>query len=213
MTIDEFADDIRLKLVKHLAPAEVYFRGSFAASQQDIYSDIDLQANVHCPLDDKFYASLEKFLTEAYGQALVRFDPDFKNNSNVQNVRFSFYRLPVFWRIDLTIEADKEADKKHPSPFPEWATGTSALMNIVWAVKYHKRGDAKAATRLLGSACEKVCEKSIAYSPDQILAFIDRLCGRVDCDVHLAENLAQVIRGEPNGEPDFVRSSPCLESL
>jgi hypothetical protein len=205
MTIDEFANDVRLKLSDHLAPADVYFRGSFAAGRQDKYSDIDLQANVHCPLDGRFYASLEEYLTRIYGPALVRYDPDFKDNRKAQNVRFSFYHLPVFWRIDLTIESDKDAEIKHPSPFPEWATGTSTLMNVVWAVKYYRRGDPSAASRLMACACEKVGERPIAFSPHNALRFIDRICGRVDTDTVFAEKLAEDIRGKPGAAAEAAK--------
>lgn len=205
MTIEQFANDIRLKLSAHLAPADVYFRGSFAAGRYDEYSDIDLQANVHHPLDDKFYASPVQFLTQIYGPALVRYDPDFKDNRTAQNVRFSFYRLPVFWRVDLTIESDKDTGEKHPSPFPQWATGTSALMNIVWAVKCHRRADSEGATRLLACACEKVSEQPIRYSPENALALIDRISRRLDADTLLAESLAEIIRGEQGASTDKAK--------
>ncbi len=196
MRIEEFAHDIRLRLSAYLAPANIYFRGSFAANRQDQYSDIDLQAEVHCPLDGKFYTSLEEFLTGIYGPALVRYDPDFKDNCKAQNVRFSFYRLPIFWRIDLTITTEKDSAVKYPSPFPAWAVGTSALMNVVWVVKYHKRGNPDGATRLMACACEKISEQPIEYSPENALAFIDRICRRADTDAFLAKKLVENIRSD-----------------
>jgi hypothetical protein len=202
MTIEEIADDVRTRLSEHLAPADVSFRGSIAANRHDQYSDIDLQANVHIALDGRFYSSLEAFMTSLYGSALIRYDPDFKGKHNVQNVRFSFYRLPIFWRIDLTVESDREAGAKYPMPFPEWATGTSALMNVVWALKYHQRGDVSAASRLMACACEKVGQDAMAFSWENALAFVGRVGSRVDTDKRFARMVTDYIHGEPKGAGD-----------
>jgi len=193
MTISKFAQDVREKLAGYLAPADVYFRGSFADGVQDQYSDIDLQANVHCHLDGSFYLSLDQYLTGLYGPALVRYDPDFRGRNSAQNVRFSFYQLPIFWRIDLTVESDKETEQKWPSPFPEWCIGTSALMNVVWAVKYHKRGDHEGANRLLACACEKLSTRSFEYERENLLAFLKSIRDRPDTDAPLTDKLMEEI--------------------
>ena len=193
MTITELAHDIRDKIAEHLAPAEVFFRGSFANGTYDEYSDIDLQADVHCELNGRFFASLEQYLIGIHGPALVRYDPDFRETTTAQNVRFSFYRLPIFWRIDLTIESDKDTEQKWPSPFPEWCVGTSALMNVVWAVKYHKRGDYKGTNRLLACACEKLSTEPLKYERENLLAFLRSIRDRTDTDALLTDKLMEEI--------------------
>jgi len=116
-----FAHDVRHSLAEHLAPAEVSFRGSFAHGGHDQSSDVDLDAGVHVPLDGPFFARLEAFLTDRYG-------PDFRGETTAQGVRFSFYRLPVFWRVDLTVRSEVDVGRKWPSPFPEWSAGTSGCL-------------------------------------------------------------------------------------
>ena len=106
--VADFAHDLRNALERHLSPAEVSFRGSFAQNTHDQYSDVDLRADVHLPLDEEFYSELEGFLKGLYGPSLVRYDPDFVHTTTAQNVRFSFYDLPIFWRVDLDIVSDTE---------------------------------------------------------------------------------------------------------
>ncbi len=182
-TVAEFARDIQGELARHLTPAEVSFRGSLAEGTHDEYSDVDLLAEVHSPLDQRFWSALEHRLTELYGPALVRYDPDYEETTTSQNVRFSFYELPVFWRLDLTVVSDNPSSEKYPSPFPNWSVGTSALMNVVWAIKYHKRGDGPSADHYLASACDKLGEEArLRYSAEDVLRILDRLRATGDAD-------------------------------
>lgn len=188
-----FAYDVREQLARHLSPAEVFFRGSFADGTHDEYSDVDLLAEVHTPLDGRFFSALEDRLTELYGPALVRYDPDHKDSLTSQHIRFSSYELPVFWRVDLEIVSDVETAEKWPSPFPEWLSGTSALMNVIWASKYHRRGDEPQADHYLASACEKLGDERISYSDANALAVLERLGRRDDVDLHLLANTREAI--------------------
>ena len=88
----------------------------------------------------------------------------FRYSTTCQNVRFSFYQLPVFWRVDLTVISDRDSGKKWPSPFPEWATGTSALMNAVWAIKHYECGNGEDADHDLACACDKLGEERLKHS-------------------------------------------------
>ncbi len=185
-TVADFAWDLRNRLTRHLPLAEISFRGSFAKGTHDEYSDVDLQANVHSQkLDKQFFFGLEHFLTGAYGPALIRYDPDFVHTPTAQNVRFSFYELPIFWRVDLDVVSDTDLGEKYPFPFPEWQIGTSALMNVVWAVKYHRRGDGEGANHYLASACDKLGSERLDYSTRNALNVLNQLGERGDADMFL----------------------------
>lgn len=177
-----FARDVRDRLAGHLSPAEVSFRGSFAEGTNDEYSDVDLLAEVHAGLDGRFFSALEGRLTGLYGPALVRYDPEHKDSLASQHVRFSFHEMPVFWRVDLEIVSSSETAEKWPSPFPEWRAGTSALMNVVWAIKYHRRGDEPKADHYLTSACDKLGAERLSYSDANALRVLERLGKREDVD-------------------------------
>ena len=83
---------------KELDPPIVDFRGSFANGTFDGFSDVDLQASVHVQLDAHFLADLETLLTRRYRPALIRYDPNYRETTTAQDIRFSFYDLPIFWR-------------------------------------------------------------------------------------------------------------------
>jgi hypothetical protein len=193
-TVADFARDLRGQLARLLAPAEVSFRGSFADGSYDEYSDVDLLAEVGTALDEQFWAALERRLTGLYGPALVRYDPDYKEAVASQNVRFSFYRLPVFWRVDLTVVSDSPSSEKYPSPFPEWSVGTSALMNVVWAIKHQERGDGPIADHYLASACDKLGEARLRYSAENAMRILDRLQAMDDADTALVMRTREAVR-------------------
>ena len=193
-TVADFARDLRGQLARLLAPAEVSFRGSFANGSYDEYSDVDLLAAVHRELDERFFSDLEVFLTGLYGPALVRYDPAHEKTTASQHVRFSFYELPIFWRLDLDVVSDKEAAEKWPSPFPSWPVGTSALMNVVWAIKHHKRGDGPLADHYLASACDKLGEARLRYSVENAMRILDRLQAMHDADAALVMRTREAVR-------------------
>jgi hypothetical protein len=66
-------------------------------------------ASWHSPLDQRFWAALEHRLMDLYGPSIVRYDLDYEETTSSQNVRFSFYEFPVFWRLDLTVVSDNSA--------------------------------------------------------------------------------------------------------
>jgi hypothetical protein len=193
MGVKAFATDVRACLIDHLSEAEVSFRGSFARGDFDELSDVDLEASIVGPLTGLLFMELEACLAARYGPALVRYDPDFSDDLTAQGVRFSFYRLPVFWRVDLILRSCKVADEKWPSPFPEWQVGTSALMNVIWAVKCHRRGNVD-ANQYLASACHKMGLSPMQYSTpacEQVLRHLDT---RDDVDRRLLDALAATVR-------------------
>ena len=64
----------------------------------------------------------------------------------------------------MTVISDRELGKKWPSPFPEWSTGTSALMNAVWAIKHYGCGNGEDTDHYLACACDKLGEERLKYS-------------------------------------------------
>lgn len=194
-TLAEFAHDVRGQVADHLAPSGVFFRGSVAEGSHDEYSDVDLLARIGSELNEAFFYTLEHRLTELYGPALVRYDPNHKTDLDSQHVRFSFYDLPVFWRVDLEIVSLSEATEKWPSPFPEWQVGTSALMNVVWAVKYHRRGRVEEADHYIASACEKLGTHGLPYKVRSALRVLEALEGRSDVDRDLLAMTRGAVRG------------------
>lgn len=170
------------------------FRGSFAKSSYDNYSDVDLLAEVSSELDERFFCTLEYRLTDLYGSALVRYDPDHETSPVSQHVRFSFYELPVFWRVDLEIVSSAETNEKGPLPFPEWQVGTSALMNVVWEIKYHRRGRAEEADHYIASACEKLGVNERPYTMRVGLEVLKVLEERRDIDRILLAKTREAVR-------------------
>ncbi len=191
--IAEFAESMRKQLYQHLHPASVTFRGSFASGNFDAYSDIDLQADVHLPMDGAFFRDLEAMLLGHYGPALIRYDPDYRGDRAAQGLRVSFYSMPIFWRIDLNLASDQETEEKWPKPFPAWSEDNSALMNLVWAFKYEKRGKADLAAGYLEAACKKLqCEVS-PYSRGQLIKLLEVLSGRQSADGLLVARLRDLV--------------------
>jgi hypothetical protein len=182
MTIAEFGEDVRTEIAEYLSPAVVVFRGSFAAGTFDEFSDVDLQSRMDVPLDADFFAGLEYRLQHRYGAALVRYDPDYRKTTTAQDVRFSFYSLPVFWRVDLLIESNRPTAQKHPHPFPEWSIGTSALMNAIWALKHLRRGRAEDARHYFSAACHKI---GLQHAHCTMQEFCAHLAQRNDVDSRL----------------------------
>ena len=74
------------------------------------------------------------------------------------------------------------------------SSGTSALMCVVWAVKYHKRGKEAEANRLVARACEKVGEGGIPYSRENVMRLLARLRARADTDARLVDNLMESVK-------------------
>ena len=171
-------------------------------------------ASWHSPLDQRFWAALEHRLMDLYGPAIVRYgpaivryDPDYEETTSSQNVRFSFYEFPIFWRLDLTVVSDNPSSEKYPSPFPNWSVGTSASMNVVWAIKYQERRDGPSADHYLASACDKLGEARLRYSAENVLRILDSLRAAGDADAALVARTREAVRQGGSGW-QFPRT-PC----
>jgi|GEM_PF-1965864 len=164
-------------------------------------------ASWHSPLDQRFWAALEHRLMDLYGPAIVRYDPDYEETTSSQNARFSFYEFPIFWRLDLTVVSDNPSSEKYPSPFPNWSVGTSASMNVVWAIKYQERRDGPSADHYLASACDKLGEARLRYSAENVLRILDSLRAAGDADAALVARTREAVRQGGSGW-QFPRT-PC----
>ena len=193
-----FAKEVLRTLQDHLAPAEVTFRGSHLAGDADEYSDVDLHARVSRRLDDEFFDSLAARLEERFGRLSVRYDPEYKDDTRVQYLTITLHEFPIFWRLDLIVTSDCESPRKYPDPFPDWSATTSAFWNLVWAVKYCKRGNPEAADHYAASACDKLRIGRVGYSDDAVKALLVRLANAGDVDGELIARLRDELLAEPS---------------
>ncbi len=56
-------------------------------------------------------------------------------------------------------------------------------MNVVWAVKYQRRGDGEGANHYLASACYKLGSERLDYSTRNALNVLNQLGERGDADM------------------------------
>lgn len=187
MSIQQFGSDVLSALQQHLTPDKVVFEGSFATGQFDQYSDVDIQVEVHQELNQEFFDDLVSCLQKRFGDLTVRYDPNQSDNRMAQNLKINFHDFPVFWRIDLNITSDRDCPTKWPSPFPKWSAATSALWNVVWAVKQSKRGKLDEADHYMACACEKLGRSVLRYSDQNVMTMLPELAGIQDVDQVLVE--------------------------
>ena len=107
-TIQWFANEVLTTLQQSLAPGEVTFRGSFLSGSPDEYSGVDLHAQVHQELNQEFFESLIACLWERFGRLTVRYDPDYLDTTQAQDIRITLHDFPIFWRVDLVVTSDRQ---------------------------------------------------------------------------------------------------------
>ena len=197
ITIQRFANDVLTTLQQHLAPGDVTFRGSFLSGDADEYSDVDLHAQVHQQLDEEFFDSLKACLKERFGRLTVRYDPDYRNDRQAQDLRITLRNFPIFWRIDLVVASDRKTPRKHPAPFPEWSVATSAFWNLVWAVKYSRRGKPEVASDYMAAACDKLQIDRMRFSHNSVQTLLAVLIDTDGVDVELATKLGDEASADP----------------
>ena len=193
ITNQEFADSVIDTLREHLATDDVAFFGSHQTGESDEHSDVDIRARIGRPLDDEFFASLTARIEERFGRTTVRYDPDHRNDPQAQDLRFTLYDFPIFCRIDLVVKSDHVTSQKFPDPFPEWSVAASAFWNLVWAVKYDRRGHPDAADEYMATACGKLRIDTVAFSMQGVELMLDRLVERDDVNGELVDKLRGVL--------------------
>ncbi len=97
-TNQEFADSVIATLREHLPTGDVAFFGSHRTGEADEYSDVDIRVRIDLPLDDSFFTSLTPCIAERLRRTTVRHDPDYRNDPQTQDLRFTLYDFPIFWR-------------------------------------------------------------------------------------------------------------------
>ena len=197
-TIRRLGDDVLATLQQHLAPAEVTFRGSLLSGDVDEYSDVDLHARVRRRLDQEFFDSLAACLTERFGSLTVRYDPDYRDDTQAQVLKITLHEFPIFWRIDLAVTSDRDSPRKYPDPFPEWSVATSAFWNLVWAVKYGKRGRPQVADEYVAAACDKLQVDTVSFSNEGVRALLALLADTGDVDGELIAKLRNEAPADPS---------------
>jgi len=183
LTIRLFGDEVLATLRRLLDPSTVEFRGSFASGLIDDCSDVDVRALVHTELDQGFFERIADCLERRFGRSSIRYVPDQRRDPQAQNIRISFYDLPIFWRVDLDILSSRPMEKKWPDPFPSWSLSQSAFWNLVWAVKYAIRGKTREQSdHYVACACEKLRRQPITYSKSSVLEILAAIeaCGETE---------------------------------
>jgi len=169
---DRLVARLRVELAAAIPSSELLMRGSLAANQGDLYSDIDLLWEVP---DDAFVpaiARLAAILNRVRPVASLRFDPDFQHSTRRRLVFIRFAGIPLFWRVDLDLCArsvgrDPDFDRDNPATRGSaWSTTESGLANVIAAIKAHRRGRDDEATDLLRRAEQRVGVESAAVALD-----------------------------------------------
>lgn len=173
-------------IITHLRAAfpssEALLRGSLAERCADVYSDIDLLWEV----PDAEFATAIADLPEILGQirplASLRFDPDFQRSAKRRLAFIRYADVPLFWRVDLDIFAasvgrDLDHDRENPGARgTDWSLTESALMNVIAAVKAHRRGRDNEAVGLLERAEDRV---HVAPEPSDVRVRIMHLIATI----------------------------------
>jgi hypothetical protein len=118
--------------------------GSLGSGSFDEFSDIDLRWRVG-DVAAKVMSQIGEILHRVDPVALLRFDPSSDRSSDRRILFVRFAGWPLFWRVDLEIFGDFSA----VDPVAAWSAQESALMNVIGALKAHRRGQPERADGLL----------------------------------------------------------------
>ena len=128
----------------------------------------------------------------------VRYDADYRNDTQAQYLTITLHEFPIFWRLDLIVTSDLASSRKYPDPFPEWSVATSAFWNLVWAVKYVKRGKPDVASDYVAAACNKLRIDTSRYSNASAHALLALLADTGDVDGELIAKLRDEVPADPS---------------
>ena len=81
--------------------------------------------------------------------------------------------------------------------FPEWSVATSAFWNLVWAVRYGKRGKPEVAYEYEAAACDKLQVDTMRFSDKDVRALLTRLADTGDVDGELIAKLRNEVPANP----------------
>ena len=91
------------------------------------------------------------------------------------------------------VTSDHVTSRKFPGPFPEWSVATSAFWNLVWAVKYDRRGQPDVADDYMAAACAKLSIRTMGHSANGVEQLLNRLAEKDDVDTELIDKLRGVL--------------------
>ncbi|MHB6912042.1 hypothetical protein [Streptomyces sp. CB02959] len=160
------AEAVRAALERDCPGSRTLLLGSLAAGTADDYSDIDIEWVVPDRAFAVCLARAEGVLGRVQPVAEVRCDPDFRHSDRRRLLFVRFARLPLFWRLDLSVRTESVAD--HPdydrdnprarARDDEWSRPASALANAVGAVKALARHRPEEARGLLDRGFARIGE-------------------------------------------------------
>ncbi|MGW0231216.1 hypothetical protein ACWDWO_23145 [Actinopolymorpha singaporensis] len=175
-----FADRVRAILAEAIPGSTAELRGSLAAGDADVYSDIDLGWVVP---DEQFGEALGCVSTALASVApLVSFrsDPDNQRSPYLRRLFVRFAGLPLLWRLDLEVWAasvayDPAAGDDPSARGDEWCPYESALMNALGAIKQVLRGRPEVAQDGLTRGFHRVgADPRLDLSPrDRVIELAD----------------------------------------
>ncbi|MET9558297.1 hypothetical protein [Streptomyces sp. NPDC006645] len=186
--------------------------GSLATGEADAYSDIDVEWVVPDGAFAGCVASAESVLDRVLTVAEVRQDPDLLHSDRRRVLFVRFERVPLFWRLDLSVRAesvadDVEYDAANPAARAregEWSRPASALANALGAVKAVARQRPDDARALLRRGFDRIGEPdAVAGAQPRDIARLARASARQDPRLAaLAEQVAALAyehRGRGSG--------------
>ncbi|MGH9281250.1 MAG: nucleotidyltransferase domain-containing protein [Acidimicrobiales bacterium] len=191
----ELAGAIASALRTAVPGSDVALRGSLATGKADPFSDIDLLWAVPVPHVVTAVEAVAGAMSTVAPVASIRSDPDLEGSTTRRLLFIRLTGVPLFWRVDLEVQASlpDESQETPPTPMaaPEWSKPASALANAVAAVKAVLRGQLLEARGLLERGFERI---GAPYDPhDGWTPSVRRLSQAVaDADPALADLAAEV---------------------
>jgi hypothetical protein len=156
------ADRIVERLAAAAPGSEAVLRGSLAEQRADQYSDIDVLWDVPDTLFGTCVATVRGILSTLHPVESFRSDPEWQNSDKRRLFFVRFAAIPLFWRLDLDVDARSiHSDHTYDAGNPraqgyEWSWTESALANGMAAVKAYLRHNEGEARVLLERAYQRV---------------------------------------------------------
>ncbi|WP_329181018.1 hypothetical protein [Streptomyces sp. NBC_01477] len=148
---DALAADLLAALHGACPGSTAELRGSLATGTADRYSDIDIAWEVPAADFGRCVERVRRTLGRVGPLISLRSDPEYADAPGHRLVFAAFRGLPLFWRLDLDVRADRRDEASAPaaSAADPWSPAASALANAVAVVKAVRRGRPDTARGLL----------------------------------------------------------------
>lgn len=171
-------------------------RGSLAAGTEDRYSDIDIAWEVPAADFARCVERVRRTLTRVGPLMSLRSDPEYAGTPGHRLLFAAFRGLPLFWRLDLDVHADRRFEAAVPAAAATdpWSPAASALANAVAVVKAVRRQRPDTARGLLERGLLRVGAEPV-------------VTGRWRAD------LARLTAAATAAEPDQRRMAAAVDAL